>query len=264
MSISAFGVEHVSKKDQEKVKHYDRMGNLMGGIAAGSGGIGAVSGAIGAAERRGKDPMGFTQRISTSPKKQLSPAAKARKLGKVAAAHTSQAKAMGALAVGTAALAGGYKHAKRKELAKAFTSKQKEKARDVGLGAGATGVGAGAAYQGGLHTKFLGEAAVSQGNAARNANQAIRVDRKNRAAGIRTRGYVLPKKEIQLMRELRRTGAKVAGVKGVGTLAAAGVGAAGVAGAGEVARHAHASRKKREVGKGMSQSAFGIEHWEMD
>ena len=64
---SAFGVDHggISKRQsdhRERAEHYGRMSGTTGVLGGAATGVGAGAGVVGALERKGHDPMGFTQR----------------------------------------------------------------------------------------------------------------------------------------------------------------------------------------------------------
>lgn len=226
---SAFGVEHPgvvfkaagSRRDDER-KHYGRMAGTTGAMGALSAGTGAGALAVGVAEKKGKDPMGATQRTA-SHLKPISPEAKLRVLKPIAQGHFKQAAAMGGVGAAGLGLAGAYRH--KQKMSKA----DRRRGTDAALGAGAVGAGAGTGYVGVKHAKHMG-------NDAREARSNMKIATTNMATEPQHKEF---------WRGLRGVNRTVRNVKGLGAAAAVGAGAAGGAGALELGRY-HTTKKLRK------------------
>lgn len=162
MEISAFGVEHWestevfkrSKESKQRSEHYGRMSNTMAAMGGTTAAVGTGSGIVGALERKGKDPMGFVSVKAKANEAKVKPAVRTRVLNANARAHFTQAKVAGGLTAASLGLAGAYKHAKKKEMAKRL-DKDAVKYGAIGTGAALAG---GAAAVGGVaaHNKSKG------------------------------------------------------------------------------------------------------------
>lgn len=210
--LSPFGVEHpgvtFSKKDKERAEHYGRMAGTLGATGGAAGGLAIGSGTVSRMERKGKDPMHFTNPRWEGDKK-LSPGAKARILAGHSAAHKWQSKTAGSLAAGSLALAGGYKLKQKKELAK---RDKRGRASDVALGTGTAAAGATALGGGAAFGHQIGGQAHLAGQEARSSHHTL--------AGEKLGAWDLDPAERKFHLTHRRANLKVAGVKGAGALAA--------------------------------------------
>lgn len=213
MSASAFGVDHgeVYKADREQAEGYRRKANTLGALGGTAAALGAGSGAVGLAEHKGKDPMGFTMR----PHYKLKPMAtahRARILQISTDAHKLQAKGAAGVAAASLGLAAAYKHKQKKALAKRRTP------TDTALDTGSAATGAAAIGGGGFMAGKLGMDTAAHANHWYTDTHNLRSAKKGKLR--------LGVKEQKYIKGTRAVHARVAGVKGAGTLA--GVGVAGL------------------------------------
>lgn len=235
---SAFGVDHVDvifKKDKERAEHYGRMSGITGTLGATAGTVGAGSFVVGQAERKGKDPMGFTARGYGE--RALSSKAKLRALQPYAKAHAWQAKTLGGIGAAGAGLSAAYKHQKKKELSKREKRTFKQKSVDTGLAAGSAGVGGAALVGGGRMAHVLNGQAKDAGAEARASHHTL--------AGEKLGVWDLHPEEKAWHKANRRLGVRVGAVKRPAALATAAAGAAGGAGLYELARHGTRKLRKK-------------------
>jgi len=215
MSMSAFGVEHgeIYKAGRE---HDRQMSNTLAGVGGTSAAVGVGSRTVGHLEGKGKDPMGFTLRESHKMKPMV-PAHRARVLEINRAAHFKQSRYAGGLAAGSLALAGAYK-VKQKKREKAALSKGRK--TDIAADTAAVGTGGAAIAGGGYAAHALGVPAYAGGVTAQAMDHNLR--------SVKNKKMRMGAKELAHTKNLRKTGLRIAGVKGAGSLA--GVGVAGLGG----------------------------------
>jgi len=237
--ISAFGVDHggpVSKARSENEKHYGRMAGITGGSGAALSGLAGGSGIVGEMERRGHDPMGFTQR--SDPKKPPHhPRVRQVILARNVKAHGKMAAAAGGVGAGSLALSAAYKHKQKQELAK-FDQDTKRKVGNTALGTAAAGTGYMSAKGGGAAAKDLAGYVKWSAKDAANAHMNLRGEKKGH--------FKLDDAQRVWSKTHRARGVKVIGVKGAGALAGAGAAGLGVAGIAEVGRHGVHNLKNRK------------------
>jgi hypothetical protein len=235
--------------DTDRAAHYGRMAGVMGTLGTSSTALGAGSGVVARMERKGKDPMGFTMREHAG-LKPLSTGARLRVLKPMAAAHSWQARGLGGIGAASLGAAAAYhvkrQHALAQPVGKAVTSQpspHRNLSRTAGaeLGLGSAGVGAAALHYGGRHGNMLRRQAAVGLHEARGAHHELQAHKLG--------SLVLAPNQLHYANQLRSTGARVAGVKGAGALAAGVATAAGGAGLYELA-HNRLARPKQSASFG--------------
>jgi hypothetical protein len=231
--LSAFGVDHggVSKRDDERAKHYGRMAAATGTLGGTAAAVGAGAGAIGLAESKGHDPVGFLPQRSAR-HKPASHAVKMRVLKPLSRDHGRQAAVLGGLSAGTLAISGAYKHKQNKALAKRDLGR---KATDAGLAAGTTGAAGATGYYGVRQGKVYAQGAYAGGKTASYAHHDIRSAKQGR--------YKATAAHLAHLKSTRNTGLRMAATKGAGAVGTGVAGAAGAAGLFELGRNAARKRK---------------------
>jgi hypothetical protein len=212
---SAFGVDHgeIYKGDPAKAERNRKTANSLAAIGGTSATMGAVTGGISVAEHKGKDPLGFLHSAKGYSKTGRAPSAagKTKILSAVAHGHKVQAGVAGGLGAASLGLAGAYKHAQRKELAKSSGDRARQ--------AGTIGVGGASVGLGGYNAQFLGRHVAHHQREARAAHHLV---------ALHNMGEVgLGAKDLAEARKTRAVSGRVVGVKGAGALASAGIAAAG-------------------------------------